>query len=216
MDIKITKKDLLLAALAGELAAWLSFPILKNLKIFDILYEQGIDAISFSIFWVFFVPAGAILALYFFYFLSKYKNIIGFFELGKYGIVGVLNTMLNAGVYNLLIFVTDIASGITIDIFFVIAFTITVTNSFFWNKFWAFEKRKIENIRTEAIQFFTISAIVAAVNAVILHIIINTIGAPMGFDQKIWANVALGLTIITAFLGNFFSYKYIVFSNKNG
>lgn len=214
MDIKITKKDLLLAALAGALAAWLSFPILKNLKIFDILYEQGIDAIDFSIFWLFFLPVGAILALHFFYFLSKYKNIIGFFELGKYGIVGVLNTMLNAGVYNLLIFITNIASGITLDIFFIIAFAITVTNSFFWNKFWAFEERKIENIKTEAIQFFVISAIVAAVNAVILHIIVNIIGAPMSIDQKIWANVALGFTIITAFLGNFFSYKYIVFSGK--
>ena len=216
MDIKIRKKDLFLAILAGELAAMLSFPILKNLKIFSILSEYGIEAVSFSIFWIFFVPIGAITALYFFYFIARYKNQVGFFELGKYGIVGVLNTMLNAGIYNFLIFVTDIASGFTIDIFFVIAFVMTVTNSFFWNKFWAFTEKKIENIKREAIQFFVISAVVAMVNAAILHIIINTIGAPSGVDQKVWANVALGFTIITAFLGNFFSYKYIVFSSKNG
>ena len=35
MNIKITKKDFLLAVLAGELAAWLSFPVLKNLKVFN-------------------------------------------------------------------------------------------------------------------------------------------------------------------------------------
>lgn len=214
MDIKITKKDLFLAVLAGELTALLSFSTLKNLKVFDILAKQGINTISFSVLWILFVPAGTIVGLIFFYFLAKYKNRVGFFELGKYGIIGVLNTMLNAGVYNFLIFITDIASGITIDIFFIIAFSITVTNSFFWNKFWAFEERKIENIKTEAIQFFAISASVAAVNAVILHIIVNTIGAPTGIEPKIWANVALGLTIITAFLGNFFSYKYIVFSSK--
>lgn len=214
MNIKITKKDLFLAILAGELAALLSFSILKNLKVFDILAKQGINAISFSIFWILFVPVGAILGLSFFYFLAKYKNRIGFFELGKYGIIGVLNTMLNAGVYNFLIFITDIASGITLDLFFIAAFSITITNSFFWNKFWAFEERKIENIKTEAFQFFTISASVAAVNAVILHIIVNTIGAPVGIEPKIWANVALGFTIITAFLGNFFSYKYVVFSTK--
>lgn len=215
MNIKITKKDLFLAVLAGELAALLSFPLLKNLKVFDMLAERGIGVVGFSVFWILFIPAGAIAGLSFFYFLAKYKDRVGFFELGKYGIIGVLNTMLNAGVYNFLIFITDVASGITLDIFFIIAFSITVTNSFFWNKFWAFGERKIENIKTEAIQFFAISAGVATVNAIILHIIVNTVGAPIGVEPKIWANVALGFTIITAFLGNFFSYKYIVFSTKN-
>jgi len=214
MDIKIRKKDLFLAGLAGELAALLSFPILKNLQIFYILAKAGINTVGFSVFWILLVPTGAMAALYFFYFLAKYKNHIGFFELGKYGIIGVLNTMLNAGIYNFLIFITDIASGFTIDIFFVVAFIATVTNSFFWNKFWTFTEKKIENIKREAVQFFIISAIVTMINAAILHIIINTIGAPSGVDQKIWANIALSFTIITAFLGNFFSYKYIVFSNK--
>lgn len=215
MDIKIRKKDLLMASIAGELAAWLSFPILKNLKIFDILAYMGIGAASFSIFWVLFVPAGAVLSLNFFYFLAKLKNKIGFFELGKYGIIGVLNTFLNAGVYNLLIFITNIASGFIIDTFFIAAFTITVVNSFLWNKFWTFSEKGVENIKTEAIQFFSISAIVAIVNGVILHVIINVIGAPIAVDPKIWANVALGFTIITAFFGNFFSYKYIVFSKRS-
>ncbi|MEK7197970.1 MAG: GtrA family protein, partial [Patescibacteria group bacterium] len=214
MNIKITKKDFLLAVLAGELAAWLSFPVLKNLKVFNMLAERGIDAIGFSVFWILFVPAGAIAGLGFFYFLAKYKDRVGFFELGKYGIIGVLNTMLNAGAYNLLIFITNIASGITLDIFFIAAFIVTVVNSFFWNKFWSFAEKNIENIKKEAIQFFGISAAVALINAVILHIIVNIIGAPSGVEPKIWANVALGFTIITAFLGNFFSYKYIVFSDK--
>jgi len=214
MDIKMAKKDFWLAILAGELVAWLSFPVLKNLKVFDMLAERGINAVSFYVFWIMFIPIGAISALSLFYFLAKYKNRVGFFELGKYGIIGVLNTFLNAGVYNLLIFITNIASGFIVDTFFIIAFTITVVNSFVWNKFWSFAEKNIENIKKEAIQFFGISAAVALVNAVILHIIINVLGAPIGIDPKIWANVALGFTIITAFLGNFFSYKYIVFSDK--
>lgn len=214
MEIKFSKKDFWLAILAGEASAWLSLPILKNLKIFDILAERGINAVSFSFFWIIFIPIGAISALNFFYFLAKYKNRIGFFQLGKYGIIGVLNTTLNAGVYNFFIFITNISFGLTLDLFFVIAFVVTVVNSFLWNKFWSFEDKEIKNIKSEAIKFFSVSAVVAAVNAVILHIIVNVIGAPIGVDPKIWANVALGLTIITAFLGNFFSYKYIVFSSK--
>lgn len=212
--IKLRRKDFWLAILAGEASAWLSLPILKNLKIFDILSERGIGAIGFSVFWIIFIPIGAISGLYFFYLLAKYKNRVGFFQLGKYGIIGVLNTTLNAGIYNFFIFITDIASGLTVDLFFVTAFIITVANSFFWNKFWSFEEREMENIKTEAVKFFSVSTAVAAINAVILHTIVNVIGAPVGVDPKIWANVALGFTIITAFLGNFFSYKYIVFHAK--
>src|SRR3989344_5563738 len=138
LENKMTKKDFWLAILAGEASAWLSLPILKNLKIFYILAERGINVIGFSVFWVLFVPIGAILALKFFYFLAKQKNRIGFFELGKYGVIGVLNTFLNAGIYNLLIFITDVSSGFTVDLFFVVAFVITVANSFFWNRYWAF------------------------------------------------------------------------------
>lgn len=214
MEIKFTKKDFWLAILAGEVSAWLSLPILKNLKVFDILTEREINTISFSVFWIILIPVGAISVLYFFYLLAKYKNRVGFYELGKYGIIGVLNTFLNAGIYNFFIFITDIASGLILDLFFVIAFIITVSNSFIWNKFWTFIEKGVENIKTEAIKFFSISAAVAAVNAGILHIIVNVIGAPMSIDPKIWANVALAFTIITAFLGNFFSYKYIVFSVK--
>lgn len=211
MEIKFFKKDFRLTILAGEATAWLSLPILKNIKIFDILIEKNINATGFLIFWILFIPAAAILALSAFYFFAKYKNRIGFFELGKYGVVGVLNTFLNAGIFNFLIFITDISLGIIVDLFFVIAFTGTVINSFFWNKYWSFEKRSAENIKTEAVQFFGISAAVALINAVILHIIVNVIGAPPGIDPKIWANVALALTIITAFFGNFFGYKFIVF-----
>lgn len=215
MYIKLYKKDILLAALAGEISAWLSLPILKNVKVFDILAEEGINALSFSAIWILLVPIGTAIMISIFYFLAKIRNQVGFFQLGKYGVIGILNTFLNAGIYNFFIFTTDIAFGLMLDLFFAVAFVITVTNSFFWNKFWSFEERGVENIKKEAIQFFGISAAVALMNMGILHLIVNIIGAPIGIDQKIWANIALGFTIITAFLGNFFSYKYIVFSNKN-
>ena len=206
-----SKKDFWLAILAGEIVAWLSLPTLKNLKILDIIIARGINLTGFVIFWAIFIPVGAIAGLGAFYFLAKYKNRIGFFQLGKYGVIGVLNTFLSAGVYNLFIFITDISAGITVDLFFAVAFIITVINSFIWNKYWSFEERKTETIADEALRFFGISAAVAIVNIGILHMIINIIGAPANLDSKIWANIALAFTIITAFFGNFFGYKFIVF-----
>lgn len=211
MEILFSKKDFWLAILAGEIVAWLSLPTLKNLKILDLLAAHGIGLGGFVIFWVIVIPIGATFGLGAFYFLAKYKNRVGFFQLGKYGVIGVLNTFLNAGVYNLLIFITNVSAGITVDLFFAAAFIVTVINSFVWNKYWSFEERKIETIATEALKFFSVSAVVAVVNIAILHIIINVIGAPAGLDTKIWANIALAFTIITAFMGNFFGYKFIVF-----
>ncbi|HAJ44715.1 MAG: hypothetical protein UV53_C0027G0004 [Candidatus Azambacteria bacterium GW2011_GWE1_42_9] len=211
MEIKYAKKDIVLAVLAGEIITWLSLPTLKNLQILDILAARGIEFKWFMVFWIFFMPAGAVLGLGMFYFIAKIKNRIGFFQLGKYGVIGVLNTLLNAGIYNLLIFITDTSTGLTIDLFFITAFIITVVNSFFWNKYWSFEEKRTETLGKEAVNFFGVSAAVAIINMVILHLIVNTIGAPAHIDQKIWANIALAFTIITAFLGNFFGYKFIVF-----
>ena len=211
MEIKIYKKDFWLAILAGEIVAWLSLPTLKNIKIIDILYSFGINFNLFLSIWVIFVPLGAIGGLGAFYLIARIKQRIGFFQLGKYGVIGVLNTFLNAGVFNLLIFLTNISTGLIVDSFFVVAFVVTLINSFLWNKFWAFEERKIENIKKEMLQFSGISAGVALINIAILHTVVNIIGAPIGIDSKIWANVGLVFTIIVAFSGNFFSYKYIVF-----
>ncbi|MCX6812937.1 MAG: GtrA family protein [Candidatus Azambacteria bacterium] len=211
MEIKYTKKDFWLAILAGEIIVWLSLPTLKNIKVIELLAKWGIGLKLFVVFWAFFVPAGAILGLYLFYSAAKYKNRLGLLQMGKYGVIGVLNTFLNAGIYNFLIFITNIASGFTVDLFFIVAFIITVTNSFFWNRNWTFEQIGTETVSKDAFQFFFVSTIVAVINFVILHIIVNVIGAPVGIDLKIWANIALALTIITAFFGNFFGYKFIVF-----
>lgn len=215
MEIKFTKKDFWLTILGGEATAWLSLPILKNLKIFNFLSQKNINLTGFLIFWILFVPTAAISTLSIFYFFAKYKNRIGFWELGKYGVIGVLNTFLNAGIYNFLIFATDVSAGFAIDLFFIAAFIITVVNSFFWNKYWSFEKGETELAAGEALKFFGVSIIVAVINTGILDLIVNKIGAPVGLDPKAWANIALALTIITAFFGNFFGYKFIVFKNRN-
>jgi len=216
MEIIYSRRDFYLTVLAGELVAWLSLPTLKNIKVLDILARWDIGLKTFAVFWAFFVPVCALLGLGFFYLIAKRRSQVGFFQLGKYGVIGVLNTLLNAGIYNFLIFITNIASGFTIDLFFVVAFVITVTNSFFWNRYWAFSGTGTENIGKDAFQFFFVSTIVAIINIGILHVIVNIIGAPAGIDLKIWANIALVFTIIIAFLGNFFGYKFIVFSARGG
>ncbi|OGD30700.1 hypothetical protein A2833_00425 [Candidatus Azambacteria bacterium RIFCSPHIGHO2_01_FULL_44_55] len=208
-EIIFKKRDFWLAILSGELVAWLSWPVLKNLKILDILAGFGIGTFSFSVFWLLFIPAGAIFALYLFFLLARSKNRPGFFQLGKYGVVGVLNTFMDGGIFNLLVLITGIAAGWQAIGFRIVSFTVTIINSFFWNKFWTFKAGG--EAGGQAVKFFFISTTVALINLGIFAVLINVIGAPFGIDIKIWANISIALTIITAFFGNFFGYKFIVF-----
>ncbi len=209
MELEFKKRDFWLAILSGELVAWLSWPVLKNLKILDILAGSGIGTFNFSAFWLFFVPTGAVFALYMFFLLARSKNRPGFFQLGKYGVVGVLNTFMDGGIFNLLVLITGTAAGWQAISFRVVSFAVAVTNSFFWNKFWTFQARG--EAQEQAVKFFSVSAVVALINLGIFAVLINVIGAPFGIDVKIWANISVALTIITAFFGNFFGYKFIVF-----
>ena len=82
-----------------------------------------------------------------------------------------MNTFLNAGIYNLLIFLTDTAIGFILDLFFVMAFIITVINSFFWNKYWSFEEKRTEVFGKEALNFFGVSTFVAIINISLVTLI---------------------------------------------
>lgn len=205
-----SKSDFWKAFLAGEGIALLSLPIIKNLSAIDFLAGKEINLTLILIAWLLFLPFITVLGLYLVYHLSFFKKLT-VFQIGKYGIIGVLNTVLHAGIFNSLILVTDIAKGFLVIVYFIIAFIITVTNSFIWNKFWTFTAGDTSRGKKEYVKFFTVTAIVSLVYAFLMHVLINIIGAPTGINDKVWANISLVLLIPLAFLGNFFGYRLIVF-----
>jgi len=140
------------------------------------------------------------------------KRILGW-KFTRYGLVGILNFLLSVGIFNFFIWITGITRGIEISVFSAITFAIVVTHSFFWNKFIVFQSKEVSH-RREYIMFFLVSGTVAVVNVGIISLLVNVIGAPLGISEKLWANIALFITIPVAILGNFFGYKLIVFKEK--
>jgi len=136
---------------------------------------------------------------------------IFFKQVGKYWIVGFLNTLLAVGILNLLMFLTGIARGWFVDLFLIIAFSVTTTHSFLWNKFWIFNANGSGMAKKEYARFFGISAAMSLLAIFFMHILVNVAGAPRGIGHKIWANISLVLLIPISFLGNFFGYKFFVF-----
>ena len=195
--------DLLRVAIVGEAIALLALPTLKNINFFEPV---------FVIVWLIFAPSAALSGFYLIYLMSARWPVL--LELGKYGLIGCFNFFFDAGIFNFFILITGIATGWLVDIFIVMAFAITITQSFLWNKFWIFKANDLANARAEYAKFFGMTIATSLLGLLFMHLMINTIGAPSGFDLKIWANLALLVLIPTSALGNFLSYKFFVFKNE--
>ena len=143
------------------------------------------------------------------YWLSKIRPF--FFQLSKFGLIGVTNTVVDLGIYNLFIYMSDVSSGYMIAVFKSFSVLAAIVNSYIWNKFWSFEKRGVRNIREEFTQFLMVSLVGLLLNVSITAFVVNIIGAPAGFADKTWANVG-GLTAsILVLTWNFVGYKFFVF-----
>lgn len=209
MEIKITRYDFFKAAIAGEVIALFSLPVLKNLNLFS-----SFSFFSLCVFlaaWLLLLPPLSVLTLFISHKLAIFSKKLFFFEVGKYGLIGMLNTLISGGFFNLLMAITGVDKGLTADLFIAISFSAAITHSFFWNKFWTFRAHGTKEMKKEYFEFFAVSGAVALLNLFLMHILINIIGNYVNIEPKIWANMSIGILIPVSFLGNFFGYKLWVF-----
>jgi len=139
-------------------------------------------------------------------------------QAGKFILVGILNTLIDLGVLNLLIFITGIASGFGYSAFKGISFIVAVINSYILNKFWTFKSAGgqpgLPAAGREFGQFFIVSAIGFGINVGVASLVVNVIGNPFaysGVSDTIWANVGALTATFCAMVWNFLGYKFIVF-----
>jgi len=167
------KTDIIVALVIGELIALLSFGILKNLDLeVKLLYWI----------WPIFLPVFCLVCLYLALFLSKTFKI--FWQLAKFILVGVLNTVIDLGILNVLILFSGIVSGFGYSIFKAVSFIAAAVNSYFWNKFWTFEKKAVKPQKVSS-DFLVAST---------LAIIINILVAILLFSRLSW--VIIGIAVL--------------------
>ena len=110
-------------------------------------------------------------------------------QFGRYAIIGGVNTAIDFGVLNLLMWWTGIYTGKQIVLLNMIAFAVAVINSYFWNKYWTFKDRDNADIK-EFSQFITVTLIGLAINSTIVYVVTTLIDPMFGLDKKLWANIA--------------------------
>jgi|SRR3989344_4508734 len=208
---KFSRLDFWSSMVIGEIVAILSLPILKNLKVFDQLVALlGGHLFVFLILWTTLLPLVTLVGIFIIH-LTASERWPTVFNLSKYGIIGGLNLFLGIGIFNLFVLITGIADGLWATFFLSIAFVVTLTNGFFWNKFWTFKAGQSNKTKREYGKFFLVTGTTYLIDITIFNILINVIGPPGGFSQELWANVSLVLLIPVSALGNFIGYKFIVF-----
>ncbi len=203
----MNRKDILLSLTIGAAVGLLSQPIISN-------FSAGIESLSamplyelrIIAFLIFLL--GAPSALFVFYLLSKLIPV--FYQFAKFASVGVLNSFVDLGVFNLQTFLYGTLPGASVfAVFKAISFLAATTNSFFWNKYWTFGANAKPQA-VEVLKFYSIAIIGGFLNVGVATAV-RTMN--LGF---IPANVTVNLVapiagILCVFLWNFIGYKYVVF-----
>ncbi|MEK7500614.1 MAG: GtrA family protein [Patescibacteria group bacterium] len=194
----MSKRDVVLSLVVGFLVAVLGLIIVANLNV-RLPVSPYLALIVF--------PPLAAAGLYILYRISLvWRPFV--FQFGKFFIVGGLNTFLDLGILNLLILLTDITHGVWFSAFKALSFVITVINSYFWNKFWTFQKTG------SFVLFFAVVSGSFLINVGVASFLVNVLGAPAGISPKQWDNIAALSSVVLVLTWNFLGMKFLVFKKS--
>jgi putative flippase GtrA len=196
----MNKKDLLLVTIIGAAVGLLSQPIVAN------IFPAPSAAVRVGIFVGFLVLAPVALALA--YLIGKIAPVI--YQFAKFAATGALNSFIDAGVLNILIFLTGIAAGLSYSVFKAISFICATTNSYLWNKYWTFGSSS-RVTAGEVTKFYTIAVVGGILNVGAASLVVNVVGRPQAISPNLWANIGALAGISCSFLWNFLGYKFLVF-----
>jgi putative flippase GtrA len=200
------RRDLLYSLILGELASWFLIFVIKN------PYIEEFKALLFLNLMVFFLPlifpvvflAGILFAK----FLARFLNII--WQIAKFLEVGILNTLMDFGILNLLIWLTGFTGGFGIAPLNTFSFLCATSNSYFWNKFWTFGGEKKVSGK-EFLQFLAVSIVGVGLNTGIVVAGTSLLLPWAGISAGGWANLMKFFATFAAMGWNFLGYKLIVF-----
>lgn len=199
----VSKKDYFLVSIVGFFFGLLLLPVLNNIKLSFVhlnFLNVCLIVVGFTVF--------ANIALWVISLLSGRFPIL--LQFAKFAAIGALNTLLDLGILNLLIFVSGIVVGYWYSIFKATSFVVANINSYYWNKYWTFGSSGSATVK-EFSQFFIVSLVGFGINIGAASLIVNVIGPMAGISLTRWANIGAVAAIVISLVWNFVGYKFFVF-----
>jgi putative flippase GtrA len=211
--VRITQKDYYFSIAAGLLIGLLLLPILKAAD--PGIYSKF--AIVIVPFFLLATPIGLRIA----FFIGQKIAII--YQIAKFGLIGMLNTLVDLGVLALITFIfrsyyniestTVIIGAITFySIYKAASFVVANINSYFWNKYWTFDQGKKTQTRAEFVQFFAVSIVGFLINVFIASFVFKMVLASLtGLSDDQLGLIGAAAGSIAGLAWNFIGYKLWVF-----
>ncbi len=200
-------KDFVLSLLCGFLAGIFLLIIVKNPYVTEF---KGLNQLG-ALLW--FLP----LVFAFLFFIAivvaktLFRRVLFLMQVGKFAESGVLNTLIDIGVLNLLSWWLGILSGPWLIAMNMVSFSLAVVNSYFWNKFWTFESKEGAKGK-EFLSFIIVSLVGLGINTVILYFGKSFIDPMFGASEGAWLNLVKISATFVSMVWNFTGYKFIVFN----
>lgn len=142
---------------------------------------------------------------------SFIENICSF-QFLRFSAVGLLNSIIDFIVLNLLSYATGIYAGPRVAALNAVAFFVAVLNSYVWNKYWTF-KRGGSVGTAEFSKFFIVNVCGAALNSGIVFAVTTYIAPVGGLHPQAWLNVAKVAALPFSTFWNFLGAKHFIFGS---
>jgi len=203
---KAALKDFRLVSISGFIFGLFLLPILENVKpeFWRLNFANAaLVVIGFTLFYN--------LALWIANLISR--KFPPLWQFSKYVAVGFMSAAVNFGILNFFSLVTGVFSGFSIIVFNILAFFITITNAFFWHKFWSFEKKSAPHL-AEYSQFVGVTVLSGLIDSGVVYVLTTVIGAPEFFSPALWENISKVIAAVPVVIWNFLFYKFWIFKHE--
>ncbi|KKQ50921.1 MAG: hypothetical protein US70_C0028G0005 [Parcubacteria group bacterium GW2011_GWD2_38_11] len=211
--IRITKRDYEFAIVAGLLIGFLILPVLKTVSP-EIFAKFAIAIVPF---FLLATPLGLRIA----FMIGKKIAII--YQIAKFGLIGLLNTLVDFGVLALVTLLFSayfqiqskdaLIAGITFySLFKAISFIVANISSYFWNKYWTFDQGSKKQTKSEFIQFFAVSVVGFLINVFVASFVFKVVlGSLINLTDGQLGLIGAAFGSIAGLAWNFIGYKLWVF-----
>ncbi len=196
------RRDFAIGAVIGFLIGVFLIPVTKNIEVFEKIPLPYLTLLGI-------LPLASAVGVFAARLVGRYVSWV--WQVAKFGLVGVLNTVIDAGILNILIFATGFYKGLELAVLNGVSVVIAVVNSYVWNKYWVFEGRGGGRETTQFLEFIVVSVLAAVLSSSIIGFMTAYIAPPFGLSAEQWANAAKAVAIVFSFVWNFLGYKFIVF-----
>lgn len=129
----------------------------------------------------------------------------------RFAVIGVVNTGIDFGILNVLVWITGITAGSGLIPLNIISFTVAVINSYFLNKYWAFRDKSSGQDTRKFTIFLAVSIVGALINTATVTGIATYVSPLFDLSPQLWVNVAKVVATGLSLIWNFVGYKFFVF-----